>query len=99
MVDLECNYTAHRGVAHGVIQNVTPLEKAQPYEQDERLLVQEGRCFLMATIFSLGSLTVIARPGDFWYAWLAGGLAFSVVFVPARPILVMAWHAIRRGIT
>ena len=131
---------------------ISDPRKVQPFEQDERLLVQEGRRFLIATIFSLGSLTLIARPGDFWYAvleafvalcllsfvflvlrpsgvikafagtiaafaytltlfwlkqsghlagvdaWLAGGLAFSDVFVLARPILVMAWHAIRRGI-
>ena len=124
----------------------------QPFEQDERLLVQEGRRFLIATIFSLGSLSLIARPGDFWYslleafvalcllsfvflvlrpaglvkavagtlaafiysftllwlkqsgrmegldAWIAGALAFAVVFFLARPILVMAWHAVRRGI-
>ena len=106
----------------------------------------------MATIFSLGSLSLIARPGELWYAvlegfvalcllsfvflvlrhaglvkaiagtaaaflytfallwlkqaghlegldaWIAGALAFCVVFFLARPILVMAWHAIRRGI-
>ena len=28
---------------------------------DERILVKEGRRFLVATIFSLGSLTLIAR--------------------------------------
>ena len=131
---------------------VSDPRKVQPFEQDERLLVQEGRRFLLATIFSLGSLSLIARPGDFWYAileafvalcllsfvflvlrplglikaaagtgaaaaysftllwlkqsgrlegldaWIAGGLAFAVVFFLARPILVMAWHAIRRGI-
>ncbi len=131
---------------------ISDPRKVQPYEQDERLLVQEGRRFLIATMFSLGSLTFIARPGDLWYAvleafvalcllsfvflvlrpsglikavagtiasfayaltlfwlkqsgrlagidaWLAGGLAFSVVFFLARPILVMAWQALRRGI-
>lgn len=132
--------------------SISDPRKVQPFEQDELLLRQEGRRFLIATIFSLGSLTLIARPGDFWYAvleafvalcllsfvflvlrpagvvkavtgtaaaltytlalfwlkqsgriagfdvWLAGGLAFSVVFFLARPILVMAWHALRRGI-
>lgn len=131
---------------------VSDPRKVQPFEQDERLLVQEGRRFLLATIFSLGSLSLIARPGDLWYAtlqgfvalcllsfvflvlrpaglykaaagtaaafvyafsllWLkqaghldghdsliAGGLAVTVVFFLARPILVMAWHALRRGI-
>jgi Cu+-exporting ATPase len=131
---------------------ISDPRKLRPFEQDERLLVREGRRFLIATIFSLGSLSLIARPGDFWYAvleglvalcllsfvflvlrpsglpkaiagmgaaflytfaplwlkqaghlegldaWIAGGLAFSVVFFLARPILVMAWHAVRRGI-
>ena len=131
---------------------VSDPRKLRPFEEDERLLVQEGRRFLFATLFSLASLTLIARPGDFWYAvlegfvalcllgfvylvlrsaglakavagtlgalaytlalfwlkqsghlghldaWLAGGLAAAVVFILARPILVMAWHALRRGI-
>jgi heavy metal translocating P-type ATPase len=132
--------------------SVSDPRKVQPFEADERLLVQEGRRFLLATIFSLGSLSLIARPGELWYAalqgfvalcllgfvflvlrpagfvkaaagtgaafvyafgllwlkqagrlegldvWIAGGLAVAVVFFLARPILVMAWHAIRRGI-
>jgi heavy metal translocating P-type ATPase len=131
---------------------ISDPRKALPFEHDEHLLVEEGRRFLAATVFSLGSLTLIARPGDFWYAvleafvavcllgfvflvlrssgltkavagtaaafaytltlfwlkqaghldgldaWIAGALAVCVVFVLARPILVMAWHAIRRGI-
>jgi heavy metal translocating P-type ATPase len=131
---------------------ISDPRKAQPFEHDERLLVEEGRRFLVATVFSLGSLTLIARPGDLWYAvleafvavcllgfvflvlrsaglaravagtaaafaytlalfwlkqaghlrgldaWIAGALAVCVVFVLARPILIMAWHAIRRGI-
>lgn len=132
--------------------SVSDPRKVQAFEQDERLLVEEGHRFLTATLFSLGSLTLIARPSDFWYAvlqgfvalcllsfvflvlrsgglvkavmgtagalaytcvlywlkqsghlgtldaWLAGGLAVVVVFFLARPILVMAWHALRRGI-
>lgn len=131
---------------------ISDPRKVQPFEEDERVLRQEGRRFLVSTIFSLGSLTLIARPGDFWYAilegfvaicllsfvflvlrssglakaiagttaalaytltlfgfkqaglltgldtWIAGGLAVAVVFFLARPILVMAWHAVRRGI-
>jgi heavy metal translocating P-type ATPase len=131
---------------------VSDPRKVQPFEQDERLLVQEGRRFLLATVFSLGSLSLIVRPGELWYAtlqgfvalcllsfvflvlrpaglrkaaagtaaafvytfsllwlkqaghlegldaWIAGGLAVTVVFFLARPILVMAWHALRRGI-
>lgn len=132
--------------------SVSDPRKVRPFEADERLLVQEGRRFLVATIFSLGSLSLIARPGEFWYAaleafvalcllgfvflvlrpaglvkailgtgaasiysfallwlkqagylegrdaWIAGGLAVIVVFFLGRPILIMAWHAIRRGI-
>ncbi|MFY9316088.1 MAG: cation-translocating P-type ATPase [Burkholderiales bacterium] len=131
---------------------VSDPRKVQPFEQDEHLLVQEGRRFLLATVLSLGSLSLIARPGDFWYAllegfvavcllgfvflvlrasslgkaiagtaaafvysfgllwlkqaghlegwdvWIAAGLAVTVVFFLAQPILVMAWHALRRGI-
>jgi heavy metal translocating P-type ATPase len=131
---------------------ISDPRKLRPFEEDERLLAREGRRFLIATLFSLGSLTLIARPGDFWYAvlegfvalcllsfvflvlrsgglpkavggtlaalayasalfglkqsghlanldaWIAGGLAVAVVFVLARSILVMAWHAVRRGI-
>ncbi len=131
---------------------ISDPRKVQPFEEDERLLVKEGKRFLLATILSLGSLSLIARPGDFWYAllegfvalcllsfvflvlrpagtgkaiagtagaavysfgllwlkqagvlegfdaWIAGGLAVTVVFFLARSILVMAWHAARRGI-
>jgi heavy metal translocating P-type ATPase len=131
---------------------ISDPRKVQLFEEDERLLVQERRRFLLATVLSLGSLSLIARPGDFWYAglegfvalcllsfvflairasgvmkaiigtaaafvysfgllwlkqsgnlegldaWIAGGLAIAVVFFLARPILVMAWHALRRGI-
>ena len=37
--------------------------------------MQEGRRFLVATIFSLGSLTLISRPGDIWYAVLEAFVA------------------------
>jgi heavy metal translocating P-type ATPase len=131
---------------------ISDPRKVQPFEQDERLLVREGRRFLLATLLSLGSLALIARPGQFWYAaleafvvlcllsfvflvlrpagvpqavagtaaafvytfallglkqaghlagldaWIAAALAVAVVFFLARPILVMAWHAVRRGI-
>ena len=131
---------------------VSDPRKVRPFEEDERLLAEEGRRFLIATILSLGSLSLIARPGDLWYAalegfvalcllsfvflvlrprglgwaitgtgsafiytftllwlkqsgrlqgldvWMAAALAIAVVFFLARPILVMAWHAVRRGI-
>jgi Cu+-exporting ATPase len=132
--------------------SISDPRKVRPFEEDERLLILEGRRFLLATILSLGSLSLIARPGDFWYAvlegfvglcllsfvflvlrsaglakaiggtagaftysfgllwlkqerylealdaWIAGALAVTVVFFLARPILIMAWHAVRRGI-
>ena len=131
---------------------ISDPRKLRPFEEDERLLVREGWRFLVATVFSLGSLSLIARPGELGYAvlegfvalcllafvflvlrpsgvvraiagtgaafvyafallglkqagylegldaWIAAGLAFSVVFLLARPIVVMAWHAVRRGI-
>lgn len=58
---------------------ISDPRKLQPFEEDERLLVQEGRRFLWATVFSLGSLTLIARPGDVWYAVLEGFVALSLL--------------------
>ena len=132
--------------------SISDPRKVRPFEEDERLLVMEGRRFLLATILSLGSLSLIARPGEFGYAllegfvalcllgfvflvlrpaglakaiaatgaafvysfgllwlkqagyledlavWISGALAVTVVFFLARPILIMAWHAVRRGI-
>lgn len=132
---------------------ISDPRKVQPFEEQEQLLVREGRRFLVATVFSLVSLTLIARPGDmayavleaivalgffglvflvlrssglaraiagtagsfvlvsvlFWLkqtgrlagnldAWIAAGLAVTVVFFLARHILVMAWQALQRGI-
>jgi len=54
---------------------VSDPRKLQPFEEQERQLVQEGRRFLVATIFSLGSLTLISRPGDLWYAVLEAFVA------------------------
>jgi len=58
---------------------ISDPRKLQSFEEDERLLVQEGRRFLWATVFSLGSLTLIARPGDLWYAVLEGFVALSLL--------------------
>ncbi len=54
---------------------ISDPRKLEPFEAQERQLVQEGRRFLVATIFSLGSLTLISRPGDFWYAVLEAFVA------------------------
>ena len=131
---------------------VSDPRKLRAFEEEERQLVVEGRRFLWATVFSLGSLTLVSRPGDLWYAvleafvalcllglvflvlrpsglrkaiggtggafalvvclswlkqsgylsgwdaWIASGLAVSVVFFLARQILVIAWQSLRRGI-
>src|SRR5574338_30621 len=68
--------------------SISDPRKVRPFEKDERLLVQEGRRFLLATILSLGSLSLIARPGQLWYAALEGFVALcllSFVFLVLRP--------------
>ena len=66
---------------------ISDPRKLKPFEEEERQLVQEGRRFLRATVFSLGSLTLIARPGDFWYAVLEAFVALcllALVFLVLR---------------
>lgn len=58
---------------------ISDPRKMQPYEDQERQLVHEGRRFLVATIFSLMSLTLISRPGDFWYAALETFVALCLL--------------------
>ena len=58
---------------------ISDPRKLQPFEEQERQLVQEGRRFLWATVFSLGSLTLIARPEDFWYAVLEAFVALCLL--------------------
>jgi len=58
---------------------VSDPRKLEPFEEQERLLVQEGRRFLLATVFSLGSLTLISRPGDVWYAVLEAFVALCLL--------------------
>lgn len=67
--------------------SVSDPRKLQPYEEQERLLVREGRRFLIATVLSLVSLTLIARPGDWAYAVLEAVVAlgfFGLVFLVLR---------------
>ncbi len=59
--------------------SISDPRKLKPFEEEERQLVQEGRRFLWATVFSLGSLTLIARPGDFWYAVLEAFVALGLL--------------------
>lgn len=68
--------------------SISDPRKLKPFEEDERELVQGARRFLWATFFSLGSLTLVARPGDFWYALLEAFVAVSLiaaVFLVLRP--------------
>jgi P-type Cu+ transporter len=58
---------------------ISDPRKLVAYEEEERQLVREGKRFLWATIFSLGSLTLIARPGDFWYAVLEAFVALALL--------------------
>lgn len=58
---------------------ISDPRKVRPFEEDEQLLANEGRRFLWATIFSLGSLTLISRPGDLWYAVLESFVALTLL--------------------
>ena len=67
---------------------ISDPRKLKPFEEDERDLVAGGRRFLWATFFSLGSLTLVARPGDLWYAVLEAFVAASLigaVYLVLRP--------------
>jgi len=68
---------------------ISDPRKLEPFEEQERLLVHEGRRFLLATVFSLGSLTLISRPGDVWYAMLEAFVALCLlgfVFLVLRSV-------------
>ncbi|MEO8718291.1 MAG: heavy metal translocating P-type ATPase, partial [Burkholderiales bacterium] len=58
---------------------ISDPRKLDPFEEQERQLVLEGRRFLWATVFSLASLTLIARPGEFWYAVLEVFVVLSLL--------------------
>lgn len=67
--------------------SVSDPRKVQPYEEQEQLLVLEGRRFLIASVLSLISLTLIARPGDIAYAVLEAIVAlgfFGLIFLVLR---------------
>ena len=67
---------------------ISDPRKLKPFEEDECDLVAGGRRFLWATFFSLGSLTLVARPGDLWYAVLEAFVAASLigaVYLVLRP--------------
>ncbi len=58
---------------------ISDPRKLEPFEAQERLLVQEANRFLVATVFSLGSLTLISRPDDLWYAILQSFVGMSLL--------------------
>ncbi|MGH8680936.1 MAG: heavy metal translocating P-type ATPase [Burkholderiales bacterium] len=74
---------------------ISDPRKLAPFEAQERQLVQEGRRFLVATVFSLGSLTLISRPGDFWYALLE---AFVVACLLGFVFLVLRSSGLGKAI-
>ncbi|TAK44852.1 MAG: cation-translocating P-type ATPase [Betaproteobacteria bacterium] len=74
---------------------ISDPRKLKPFEEEERQLVQEGRRFLWATVFSLGSLTLIARPGDFWYSVLE---AFVALCLLALVFLVLRAQGLRKAV-
>jgi heavy metal translocating P-type ATPase len=75
---------------------ISDPRKLKPFEEEERQLVQEGRRFLWATVFSLGSLTLIARPGDFWYGLLE---AFVALCLLALVFLVLRAQGLGKAVT
>ena len=58
---------------------ISDPRKLKPFAEEEQQLLTEGRRFLWATVFSLGSLTLISRPGDLWYALLEGFVALCLL--------------------
>ncbi|MEO5861378.1 MAG: cation-translocating P-type ATPase [Burkholderiales bacterium] len=58
---------------------ISDPRKLEAFEEQEQQLVQQGRRFLIATVFSLGSLTLISRPDDLWYAILQAFVGLSLL--------------------
>ncbi len=73
---------------------ISDPRKLKPFEAEERQLVHEGRRFLWATVFSLGSLSLIARP-EFWYAVLEVFVAVSLL---AFVFLVLRSWGLRKAL-
>ncbi len=74
---------------------ISDPRKLRAFEDEERQLVDEGRRFVRATIFSLASLTLIARPGDPWYALLEAFVALGLL---ALVFLVLRGSGLRNAI-
>ena len=58
---------------------ISDPRKLEPFADQERQLMQEANRFLVATVFSLGSLTLISRPDDLWYAMLQSFVGLSLL--------------------
>ena len=58
--------------------NVSDPRKLRSYEEEERDLVREGRRFLVAIVFSLLAVTLIAQPVGLWSALLSVGVFLSM---------------------
>jgi Cu+-exporting ATPase len=88
-------YDPHRVQPEELLQTLREMgytisdpRKLEPFEEQERALVREGRRFLIATVFSLASLTLISRLDNFWYAILEAFVGLSLlglVFLVLRP--------------
>jgi cation transport ATPase len=85
--------------------------KVQGYEEEEAELREERNRFLAGSGFTVATVVLMSfawfgNPlnltwgGEtFLYGpWLILGLALATMFVAARPILVMAWASLKRGI-
>ena len=85
--------------------------KVRGFEEEEAELREERNRFLAGLGFTITTLVLMSftsfgNPlsatwgGEtyFYGPWLILGLALSTMFVAARPILVMAWASLRRGI-
>ena len=85
--------------------------KVRGYEEEEAELREERNRFLAGLGFTITTLVLMsftwfgnplsvtwADETYFYGPWLILGLALSTMFVAARPILLMAWASLRRGI-
>jgi heavy metal translocating P-type ATPase len=58
--------------------NISDPRKLRSYEEEELDLVREGRRFLLAIVFSLLAVTLIAQPAGFWSALLPSAVFLSM---------------------
>ncbi|MEE9308955.1 MAG: cation-translocating P-type ATPase [Spirochaetia bacterium] len=58
--------------------NISDPRRLRSYEEEERDLMREGRRFLVAIVFSLLAVTLIAQPTGLWSALLSIGVFLSM---------------------